>query len=65
MLPGFCLRGHIVLLFFTTKLLVQARRHGGAFRGRAPQMTACAPSKRGLCPEEINRLGVIGVQIEA
>ena len=44
----------------------------GAFRGRAPQMTACAPpkrklcpSKRGLCPEEINRLGATGVQIEA
>ena len=51
-------------------LLVQARRHGGAFRGRAPQMTACAPqtkivpSKRGLFPEEINRLGATGVQIE-
>ena len=43
----------------------------GAFRGRAPQMTACAPQtkivppKRGLCLEEINRLGATGVQIEA
>ena len=48
-----------------------ARRREGAFRGRAPQMTACAPQtkivppKRGLCPEEIYRLGVIGMQIEA
>ena len=23
--------------------MAQARRHGGVFRGRAPQMTACAP----------------------
>ena len=37
-----------------------------------PQVTACAPQtkvvpqpKRGLCPEETNRLGVTGVQIEA
>ena len=44
----------------------------GAFRGRAPQMTACAPQtkivpppKRGLCPDEINRLGATGMQIEA
>ena len=44
----------------------------GAFRGRAPQMTACAPQtkivpppKRGLCPKGINRLGAIKVQIEA
>ena len=50
----------------------QARRYGGAFRGRYPQMTACDPQakivshpKRGLCPEEINRLGAIGLQIEA
>ena len=50
----------------------QARRHGGAFRGRAPQMTACAPPKRKLLPpkrelspKEINRLWAIGVQIEA
>ena len=26
----------------------QARRHGGAYRGRAPQITACAPKKE-LC----------------
>ena len=44
---------------------------GGAFRSRAPQMAACAPQakivlpKRGLCPEEINRLGDIGEQFEA
>ena len=49
----------------------QARRHGRAFRGRAPRMTACAPQtkillpKRGLCPEEINKLEATGVQIEA
>ena len=28
-------------------------------------MTACDPPKRVLCPEEINRLGALGVQIEA
>ena len=50
---------------------VRARCPGGAFRGRAPQMTACAPQtkivppKRGLCPKEINRLGTTGLQIEA
>ena len=50
---------------------VQTRRHGGAYRGRAPQLTACAPPKRklcppkrGLCPKEINRLGASGAQIE-
>ena len=36
----------------------------GAFRGRAPQ-TKIVPPKRGLCSEEINRLGATGVQIEA
>ena len=54
-------------------LLLQARSHVGAFRGRAPKMTACAPQtkivppKQKLCPpsEEINRLGAIGVQIKA
>ena len=35
----------------------QTRRHGGADRGRAP------PPMRGLCPEEIKRLGATGVQI--
>ena len=30
----------------------------------APQ-TKIVPPKRGLCPEEINRLGATGVQIEA
>ena len=42
----------------------------GAYRGRAPQLTACAPQtkivppRRGLCPKEINRLGASGAQIE-
>ena len=44
---------------------------GGHFGAVPPQMTACVPQtkivspKRGLCPEEINRLGATGVQIEA
>ena len=39
---------------------------GGEFRGRSPSPNEnCDPLKRGLCPEEINRLGAIGVQIEA
>ena len=46
----------------------------GAFRSRAPpndclcpvkRKLNCALLKRGLCPEEINRLGATGVQIEA
>ena len=44
----------------------------GAFRGCAapndclcPPNKSCAPPKQGLCPEEINRLGATGVQIEA
>ena len=51
--------------------LTQARRHRGAFRGRAPQITACTPQtrivppKRGLCPEEINKLGATEAQFEA
>ena len=44
----------------------QTRRHGGAYRGRAPptdclcppKRKSCTP-KRGLCPEEINRLGAL------
>ena len=36
----------------------QARRHGG-HSGTVP------PPNQGLCPEEINRLGASGVQIEA
>ena len=49
----------------------QTRRQGGHTGAVTPQMTACAPQtkvvppKRGLCPEEINRLGASGVQIEA
>ena len=37
----------------------------GAFRGHAPPNDCLFPSKRGLCPEEINRLGAIGVQFVA
>ena len=43
----------------------------GAFQGRAPQITACAPQtrtvppKRGLCPKESNRLGATEVQFVA
>ena len=52
-----------------TILVCQKHRPGatrrGAFRGRAPQMTACALPKWGLCPDEINRLGATRVQIEA
>ena len=29
---------------------MQARRHEGAFRGRAPQMTACAPPNENCAP---------------
>ena len=38
--------------FFRTKRLHQARRHGGAFRGRAPQMTACAPPTENFAPPQ-------------
>ena len=38
---------------------------GGHTGAVPPQMTACAPPKRGQCPEEINRIGATGVQIEA
>ena len=56
----------------THDAFIQTRRHGRAYRGRAPP-TGClclpkrklCPSKRGLCPEEINRLGASGAQIEA
>ena len=51
--------------------LPQTRRHGVAYRGRAPPNDCLCPPKRklcppkrGLCPEEINRLGATGVQIE-
>ena len=44
---------------------------GGHTGAVPPQLTACAPPKRklclpkrGLCPEEINRLGASGAQIE-
>ena len=50
----------------------QARRHGRYFGAMPSQITASAPpkqelcpSKRGLCPEEINKLGATGVQFEA
>ena len=49
----------------------QTRRHEGANRGRAlptnclcPQTKIVPPPKRGLCPEEINRLVASGAQIE-
>ena len=29
----------------------QTRRHGGAYRGRAPQMTACAPQMTACAPQ--------------
>ena len=45
--------------------LAQNRRHGGAYRGRAPQTDCLCPPKRGLYPEEINRLRASGAQIEA
>ena len=45
---------------------------GGAYRGRAPPTGCLCPSKRklfppkrGLCPEEINRLGATGAQFKA
>ena len=51
---------------------MQARRHGGAFRGHAPQITACAPLnenwaplKRGLCPKGSYWLGATAMQFEA
>ena len=46
--------------------LGQTRRHGGHTGAVPPQLTACippnencAPPKRGLCPEEINRFGAL------
>ena len=37
----------------------------GAYTGAVPPPTDClCPPKRGLCPEEINRLGASGAQIE-
>ena len=51
--------------FLALFLSLQARRHGGAFRGRAPTNDCLCLPKRGLCFEEINRLGATGVQIEA
>ena len=50
---------------------IQAQRHGGAFRGRVPHITICAPQtrivppKQGLCPKESIRLGSTGVRYEA
>ena len=50
----------------------QTRRHRGGIPGPCPPNDClCSPKrklfppKRGLCPEEINRLGAIGVQIES
>ena len=57
------------LLFHTNNLseaiLRQARRYGGGHSGVVPPQTKIVPPKLGLCPEEISRLGAIGVQIEA
>ena len=44
--------------------LSQTRRHEGAYRGRVPNWLL-VPPKRGLSPEEINRLRASGAQIEA
>ena len=44
---------------------VQARRHGRALRRRAFPNDCLCPPKRGLCPEDINRLWATGVQSEA
>ena len=48
----------------------QTRRHEGAYRGRAPQMTACAPPNENCAPpsedcapKKINRIGATAVQI--
>ena len=61
----------------TFRFLSQAATRPGATGGHTgavpTQMTACAPPnkncaplhKRGLCPEEINRLGATAEQIEA
>ena len=39
---------------------------GGGIPGPCPlQMSACAPPSEDCAPEEINRLGATGVQIEA
>ena len=49
---------------------IQTWRHGGHSGAVLPQLTACPPQtkivppKRGLCPEEINRLEATGAQIE-
>ena len=53
----------IATALLTYRTVPQTRRHGGAYRGRAPKRKLCPP-KRGLCSEEINRLGAAGAQIE-
>ena len=63
---------HLLLRCFTRQCtLLRPGATGGHFGAVPPQMTACAPQtkivppKRGLCPEEINRHGATGVQMEA
>ena len=51
----------LLFLLINVKAGPAPRGHFGAV---PPQMTACDP-KRKLCPEEINRPGATGVQIEA
>ena len=62
MVPNDQYPGYPLIVFFVT--FFQTRSHGGAYRGRAPPTDCLCPPKRGLCPEEINRLGASGAQIE-
>ena len=52
------------IVFFVIFLSLVAFQLGGPGLPGTSSGYAYAP-KRGLCPEEINRLGAIGVQIEA
>ena len=42
-----------------TNVSFQARRHDGAFRGRAPQMTPCAPPSEGCAPKKSLESGLL------
>ena len=70
------LKTHFTLISYWVKqstscgavhIQMSASRPGATMEipGPCPQMTACAPPKRGLCPQEMNRIGATGVQIEA
>ena len=37
----------------------QTRRHGGAYRGCAPQMTACAPPSEDCAPKKLTGSGLL------